>query len=268
MTRRVLSVLAVDDEPPALDELVHLLSSQPLVARVVCASNAVQALRLLQEHPLDALFLDISMPGLSGIELGELLAGMAVPPALVYVTAFREHAVSAFAVGAVDYLLKPVRPERLTAALDRVARRRTTEEAARRRPVEQAEADDLAALPVDLNGRTLFVHREDVRYAEAHGDYVRLYTAYGAYQLRLALSTLAARWAGAGFVRVHRAYLVPVRHVRELRDDPLGGLLVRVELSPGTARDLPVSRRHARALKARLQLAARRGELGGGRMSG
>lgn len=261
MRRQGLSVLAVDDEPPALDELVHLLSSQPLVARVAAASDAVQALRLLQERPLDALFLDISMPGLSGIELGELLARMAAPPELVYVTAFQEHAVSAFAVGAVDYLLKPVRPERLAAALDRVARRWSAGTAARDRP---EEPDDLAALPVDLDGRTLFVHCEDVRYAEAHGDYVRLHTAYGAYQLRLALTTLAARWESAGFVRVHRAYLVPLRHVRELRDDPLGGLLVRVELSPGTARDLPVSRRHARALKARLLLAARRGELGGG----
>ena len=110
-------VLAVDDEPPALDELAYLLARRSEVGEVVRAGDATAALRELADHRVDAIFLDINMPGLSGLELAGVLAKYASPPAIVFVTAHDDRAVDAFEVGAVDYLLKSVSAERLGAAL-------------------------------------------------------------------------------------------------------------------------------------------------------
>ena len=121
-----LRVLAVDDVGPALDELCQLLRDSVGVASVEAAGDALTALRLIQSTPLDAVFLDISMPGMDGLELAGLLGRLTDPPVIVFVTAFEEHAVSAYGVGAVDYLLKPVASERLTAALGRVQRVRSS----------------------------------------------------------------------------------------------------------------------------------------------
>jgi len=121
-----LVVLAVDDEPPALDELAFLLRADPRVAEVRTAVDAVTALQQLEAAPVDAVFLDIRMPGLSGLELARVLARFAAPPAVVFVTAHEGAAVDAFALRAVDYLLKPVRSDRLADALDRISSSPTT----------------------------------------------------------------------------------------------------------------------------------------------
>ncbi len=113
-------MLAVDDEAPALDELAYLLGRHPCVAQVHRAGDATSALRELNVRTIDAVFLDINMPGLSGIELAGVLANYAQPPAIVFVTAHDDKAVAAFDVGAVDYLLKPIREDRLDEAVRRV----------------------------------------------------------------------------------------------------------------------------------------------------
>lgn len=124
----LLRVLAVDDEPPALDELVFSLRQHERIGCVTAASDATEALRLLHSEDFDAVFLDIHMPGLNGMELAHLLQRFARQPAVVFVTAFDDHAVEAFEVKAVDYLLKPLRAERLNEALGQVdqARARVT----------------------------------------------------------------------------------------------------------------------------------------------
>ncbi len=249
MTRR-MRVLAVDDVAPALAELSRLLRESPDVAEVAEAGDPITALRLIQAGPLDAVFLDISMPGMNGLELGSLLARMTDPPVVVFVTAYEEHAASAYGIGAVDYLLKPVSAERLAAALARVRRFGAAETAAPPPPV-----DALAAVPVELAGRTRFVRRDDVRFVEAHGDYVRLHTPSGAFLVRIPISRLEEHWQPAGFSRVHRSYLLAVPAVRELRSDLSGGLLAHTDVG-----DVPVSRRHARELRELLLEAATRGE--------
>ena len=117
---RPLMVLAVDDEAPALDELAYLLDEHPDIAEVLRASDATSALRELNRRPIDAVFLDINMPGLSGLELAGVLANFSYRPAVVFVTAHDDKAVEAFDVGAVDYLLKPIRQSRLDEAVRRV----------------------------------------------------------------------------------------------------------------------------------------------------
>jgi DNA-binding LytR/AlgR family response regulator len=251
-----LKVLAVDDVPPALNELCTLLREAPEVAEVAGAGDAVSALRMIQSGRFDAVFLDVAMPGLDGLELASLLAKLTDPPVIVFVTAYDQHAVAAYGIGAVDYLLKPVRAERLADALARVLRvvpggaAEASDEAAAALP------DAMAALPVETAGRTRYVRRNEVHYVEAHGDYVRLYTHSGVHLVRMPISRLEEYWESAGFVRVHRSFLVALGAVRELRSDSVGGLLAHTDLG-----DVPVSRRHARELRERLLQAARRGQL-------
>ncbi len=233
-----LIVLAVDDEPPALDELAYLLREDPRIGEVHTAPDALTALRLLEQASVDAVFLDIGMPGLDGLELGRVLARFADAPELVFVTAYDGAAVGAFELEAVDYLLKPLRADRLAEAVRRVAESRGG---------EQAQPAPEQTIAVELGGVTRWVPVSEVRYVEAHGDYARLHTADGSHLVRVPMSSLEERWAPLGFLRVHRSYLVAASHIRELRVEPGGGHAVRVgDLV------LPVSRRHSRELKDRL----------------
>ena len=244
-----LHVLAVDDEPPALDELAYLLRADPAIASVRTASDAMTALKTLDGGDVDAVFLDIRMPGLSGLDLAKVLARFAAPPPVVFVTAYDDAAVDAFALRAVDYLLKPVRADRLAEAVRRLLVARSAPATAR---TDDDKAADEETVPVELGGVTRFIALSTVRHVEAHGDYARLHTADGSHLVRVPLTVLEERWARAGFVRIHRSYLVATGYLSELRVEPGGGHVVRV----GDAL-LPVSRRHARELKDRLVRRAR-----------
>ncbi|MDA2806396.1 LytR/AlgR family response regulator transcription factor [Nocardiopsis suaedae] len=253
-----LRVLAVDDVRPALEEFARLLDASPDVAETATADDPIGALKQIQAGRFDAVFLDISMPGLDGLELGSLLSRLSEPPAIVFVTAHERHAVTAYGIGAVDYLLKPVRAERLAAALDKVSRAvRSAPEAAPPGRAPRPDPDPLPVLPVETAGRTRYVRRTEVFYAEANGDYVRLHTRGGAHLVRMPLSRLEEYWAPCGFSRVHRGFLVALDAVRELHSDTAGQLLARTEVG-----DVPVSRRHARELRERLLQAARGGPVG------
>jgi DNA-binding LytR/AlgR family response regulator len=248
-----LRVLVVDDEEPAVDDLVYLLSEEPGVGDVTGVADATAALRHLQEHEVDVVFLDIKMPGLDGLELARLLARFARPPEVVFVTAYDEHAVEAFEVRATDYLLKPVRPERLRQALDRARQLdengRAASEPSLPAGVPGERAEPLAVIPVEVAGRLRLIERDSVAWAEARGDYVRLHGAgSGPHLVRVAMSTLEQAWSPHGFFRIHRGYLVSLRRVEEVRTDVGRGCLVRID---GT--ELPVSRRHVRDFKERLQ---------------
>ncbi|MGZ4495146.1 MAG: LytR/AlgR family response regulator transcription factor [Nocardioides sp.] len=237
-----LRVLAVDDERPALADLAWMLERDPRVAAVSTTGPATEALRVLQEDPVDAVFTDIAMPGLSGLDLAKVLARFKQPPPVVFITAHEEHAVDAFELNAVDYLLKPVRDDRLAEAV-----RRVTE------AVTGGATTAEATIAVELGGVTRFVSRGDVRYAEAQGDYARLHTASGSHLVRVPLTTLEEDWREAGFVRIHRSLLVALPHVDEVRMDA-GRCSVIVG---GT--ELGVSRRHTRELRDLLVRRARPG---------
>ncbi|MEW2417359.1 LytTR family DNA-binding domain-containing protein [Streptomyces sp. NPDC046866] len=268
----MLRVLAVDDEKPLLEELLYLLRSDPRVTSAEGASDATGALRritrALETGPdgpdgIDVVFLDIHMAGLTGLDIARLLAGFAQPPLVVFVTAHEGFAVQAFDLKAVDYVLKPVRPERLAEAvrracaqLDRSAAAGQPAVPAQRHPAPgPAPAPAAAAgaragadrgpdqIAVELGGVTRFVAIADIAYVEAQGDYARLHTDAGSHLVRIPLSTLEERWAARGFVRIHRRHLVALRRIDELRLDA-GTTSVRI----GTA-ELQVSRRHARQLR-------------------
>lgn len=268
----MLRVLAVDDEAPALEELLYLLRADPRVGRAEGAADATEALRRISraldggedgDSTLDVVFLDIHMPGLTGLDTARLLAGFARPPLIVFVTAHEGFAVQAFDLKAVDYVLKPVRRERLAEAVRRVSELVEDSRPAAPRPVDnpapdrhgpvpaEGSADDV--IPVELGGVTRFVHVAQVSYAEAQGDYARLHTPTGGHLVRIPLSALEERWSDRGFVRIHRRYLVALRAIQELHLDA-GNVSVRVG-----GEQLAVSRRHARELRDLLVRQARGG---------
>ncbi|HET8658531.1 MAG TPA: LytTR family DNA-binding domain-containing protein, partial [Micromonosporaceae bacterium] len=230
-----LRVLAVDDEPPALDELAYLLRGDSRVARVHTAADATEALRVLRDADVDAVFLDIRMPGLDGMELARVLRRFARPPAIVFVTAYDDRAADAFDLGVADYVRKPVQVERLAESLRRIISSRLVPDPAAAAGVRR---EDDPTIPVELAGTTRLLPRSAVRWVEAQGDYARLHTGDGSHLVRVPLTTLADRWADAGFVRIHRSYLVQLSRISELRLASSGYVVV----VDGT--ELPVSRRH------------------------
>ncbi|MCW2791276.1 MAG: lytR [Nocardioides sp.] len=239
-----LKVLVVDDERPALDELAYLLAQDPRIGEVLTSDSATEGLRILQELDVDVVFLDIQMPGLTGLELAQVLARFRAPPPIVFVTAHEGHAVEAFDLQAVDYVLKPVRADRLAEAVRRVVE-----------GGDRAAASLDAQIPVERGGVTRFLSRSDITHVEAQGDYARLHTGAGSHLVRTPLSTLEEEWASAGFVRIHRSLLVSLAHVDEVRMDA-GRCTVWID-GPAGGTELVVSRRHTRQLR---ELLVRRAE--------
>lgn len=234
-----LRVLVVDDEHPVLDELTYLLSGNEYVGEIHQAATARDALQILHEHEVDALFLDIAMPELSGLDLAHEIESGPLTPRIVFVTAHDSHAVDAFELDADDYLLKPVRRSRLDEAVRRV------------RDALAHDSSDDATIAVELGGVTRFIRRSDVVYVEAQGDYARLHVDGGTHLIRTSLSTLAERWADAGFIRIHRSVLVAAPQIRALRTVQ-GTSTVTVELD-GQPVELQVARRAVRQLRQYLQ---------------
>jgi DNA-binding LytR/AlgR family response regulator len=229
-----LRVLVIDDERPALDELAFLLQGDDRVTDVLTCDSATDALRVLREREVDCVFLDIQMPGLTGLELAQVLSRFRSPPPIVFVTAHEGHAVEAFELQAVDYVLKPVRADRLAEAVRRVVHGGE----------RAATALQGTQIPVERAGVTRFIDRDDVTHVEAHGDYARLHTAGDSFLVRTPLSSLEEEWGPAGFVRIHRSLLVALAHVKEVRMEA-----GRCSVLVGTSTELGVSRRHTRELR-------------------
>jgi DNA-binding LytR/AlgR family response regulator len=229
----------LDDESHARDEIAYLLGGDPRIASVRTAASSASALKLLSTEAFDVLFCDIKMPGLDGLELARLVAQFATPLSIVFVTAYDDHAVEAFSLQATDYVMKPIRPERLRKAVRRAW-------ALKKEPAGPPEQDEV--IPVELGGVTRFVRRSQVRWVEAQGDYARLHTGDGEQHLiRATLNVLAERWSEAGFVRVHRSALVRLDRVDEMIRSVDGHTVLRLG-----AVELTVSRRHYREVRDRL----------------
>jgi len=244
-----LSALLVDDEVPALSELTFLLRQDDRIGEIRTATSGADALRALDANPVDVVFCDIKMPGLDGMDFARVLARFAERPQIVFVTAYDEHAVDAFEVRATDYVMKPVRADRLTEAVRRVmaARGEAAPSGTGSGPASTAQpAPEDETIPIELGGVTTFIQRSQVLYAQAHGDYARLHTTTGSHLVRISLTTLEDRWGASGFVRIHRSTLISLPQVTEVRMDR-GRCSVRLD-----GVELQVSRRHTRDLRDRL----------------
>lgn len=245
-----MRALVVDDEKPARDEMVYMLQRLHPEAQVEEADNALEALALLQRNRYDVVFLDIRMPGLSGLDAMKVINQIPQRPHVVFITAYDEYAVEAFEVAATDYLLKPVSEQRLRLSLERLTS--TPRPAREGHSSEPASGGRQGKLPVEWEGRTIILNTQDIRYACAQGDYTFIRTYQDEYKTRYSLAELAERLVPAGFLRVHRSFLVNLDHILEVH--PFFGGTYVVVLDDKAHSEVPVARASVRTLKNALGL--------------
>jgi two-component system response regulator LytT len=237
----MIKAIIVDDEAPSRSELRYLLDETKQVEIVAEAANVREAIERLKEKGADVMFLDINMPRANGLQLAEAFNRLKYPPAIVFVTAYSEHAAKAFDVNAVDYLVKPVETERLLQALTKVKHYVSAFS-----KEQQAER-----IPVEKSGKKLLVSTDKIRYIMAKDDYSYLHTENDRYLSTVSLAQLEARLEPYGFFRVHRRYLVNLACVEEVTPVTGGTLLLALS---GEDESIPVSRRRVAALKKALGL--------------
>jgi DNA-binding LytR/AlgR family response regulator len=237
----VIRALIVDDEAPARGELRYLLSAHPELEVVGEAASAREALALAGSIRYDAVFLDVEMPEMTGLEVARLVLDRRERPAVVFVTAHERYAVDAFAVEAFDYLVKPVDPERLARVVERLTHSR------------RAAAPEVEKVPVvSAGGAKTLLDYDAIHWIEADGDYSRVHTYDRAYLATAPLGELEERLAGHGFARVHRSHVVNRAKVAAVRR--AGPDRIRLALDDEAKTELDVARRQTRALRERLRL--------------
>jgi len=237
-----LSAVIVDDEQLARDELAYLLKNVGDVNVVAQGKNGLEAISLIKEHNPDLVFLDVQMPGLDGFGVIKKLLDKKVPlPKIVFATAFDQYAVKAFEVNAVDYLLKPIEPERLAAALDKL---QATPLGARR---DAHKDSPLEQLFVRDGPRCWFIPLRDVSVFSAEGNYVRMQWGQERPLLGRSLAALESKLDPQRFFRANRQQIINLEFIRSV-DLGVGGRL-HVQLNDG--REVQISRRQARQFRER-----------------
>jgi two-component system LytT family response regulator/two-component system response regulator LytT len=257
-----LRTVVVDDEQLARDELCFLLGHIDGVEVVGQAGNGVEALRVIEDQAPDVIMLDVQMPGLTGFEVARRLLDAGVESQLVFVTAFDRHAIEAFDVNAVDYLLKPVEASRLVTAVDRV-RRRIQLDRATARPAGAGldrllqalgERQDVRhQLAVRVGDRFLLIQADEVVHASVEDDVITVVTnsLSGTSNYRT-LDELQARLDPGVFWRVHRSHLVNINKIKEIVPWFSRNYLLKMRDAKGS--EIPVSRSQTKRLREYLRL--------------
>lgn len=244
----MIRVLIADDEPPARDKLQRWLGEQADLEVVARAEDGLQAAAAIDQARPDVAFLDIQMPGLNGLEVAAQLE-QATAPLIVFVTAYDEHAVKAFDLNAIDYLLKPYDKERLLKSLTRV-RERLGDRHSRAPAVVTARAQTNSSdrLLVPEGERLQLIDSGSIDWLEADDNYVHVHAAARRYLLRRTLQDLLAQLGEQRFVRIHKSTAVNISAIASLT--PLFKGDYEVSLRNGRA--LRLSRRYKDALFARM----------------
>ena len=242
-----MKILIVDDEPLARERMASLLRDLGGYELSGEASNGREAVEKAEALGVDVVLLDVAMPVMDGLEAARHLAGMALPPAVVFCTAFDQHALAAFEAAAVDYLVKPVRPERLAEALERARRQRLAQQL----PALPAQSSGRrrSHLSARLRGCLRLIPVDDIRYLQAEEKYVVVHHGRGEDLVEESLKSLEAEF-GERFIRIHRNCLVAWDEFAELRRSTDGQ--VHAILRHGGA-PLEVSRRCLPQLRERLK---------------
>jgi two-component system LytT family response regulator len=230
-------VVVVDDESIARQRTSRLVSAMPNVELLAACDGAEALLTCLREQEVDLVLLDIRMPGLDGIELAAMLGEDG--PSIVYVSAYREHAIDAFDVGAVDYVLKPVEPKRLQRAVERARAAR-----------EERATPPPARLAVHHAGDVLLLDPATITHCSFDGTLVSIHRAEQAPLLSERSLTELEGALPPGFVRVHRRHLIALAHVARLEPTPSGGYRAVMANGDGVS----VSRQAARRLRRQLDI--------------
>ena len=257
-----LRTVVVDDEQLAREELCFLLQQIGGIDVVAQAGNGVEALRVIEEFQPDLVMLDVQMPGITGFEVARRVMEAGFESHVVFVTAFDQYAIDAFEVNAVDYLLKPVEPARLTTAVDRARRRLAVERTAQRPGGEdierlvqlladrQTRRDQLA---IKVEDRFLLIHADEMVFASVDNEEIRVVTnsLSGTSNYRT-LDELQARLDPGVFWRVHRSHLVNINKIKEIVPWFSRNYILKMKDARGS--EIPVSRSQTRRLRDYLKL--------------
>ena len=238
-----MKVLIVDDEAPARTRLEDMVGEMDDCEVCALAANGSEALEMASRHQPDVLLMDIRMPGMDGMEAARHLQAMEQPPAIIFTTAYNDYALQAFETHAVDYLLKPVRQERLAEALLNAQRLTRVQVAALNEAEEQSPVRERICARV--RGALQLVPVADIRYFQADQKYVTLCTADMSVLIEETLKALEEEFADQ-FVRIHRNALVASRYIIGMEKDEEGHACVRLADVDIT---LEVSRRHAAQIR-------------------
>lgn len=229
----MIRVIAVDDEPLALRQLESYIAKVPFLELVASCSDALQAMRVLEEKSVDAMFVDINMPELSGMEFVRNLEN---PPLVVFTTAYSQYAIEGYKVDAVDYLLKPFGLNDFVRASEKLRSRLAAVQPA----ISPASEDDSLFFKTDY--RTVRVRLSEIRYIESMSEYVKIYVdgAQAPVLVLLSLKYLMDKLPADAFLRIHRSYIIALSHLREASKG-------EVTLDDGTV--LPVGDLYRQGLK-------------------
>ncbi|UEG55022.1 response regulator [Mucilaginibacter daejeonensis] len=190
----MIRCIVVDDEPLALEVLELFIARTTQLQLVAKCGNAIDAFKVLHDQHIDLMFIDIKMPGISGLDF---VSALKEPPSVIFTTAFAEHAIKGFELEAVDYLLKPITFERFEKSIHKLLKTR---------PVEQVNANDHTYFKV--SGRLIKIFHADLLYARSVKDYILLHTKSGNHLVHMTMKYLAELLPSPIFLRIHRSYLV------------------------------------------------------------
>ncbi len=246
-----MKILIVDDEVLARERLQAMIAELRPDAGIGQAENGLRALEWIQNTPPDVVLLDIRMPVMTGLEAAQHIAKLETPPAIIFTTAYQEHALSAFQLNAIDYLLKPIRRERLQTALGKAALLSRARIAGLKRSLnDDGKRTHLSAFS---QGRMQLIPIGDIYYLKAEQKYVSVVFPAGELLIDESLKSLENEFPGV-FIRVHRNALVAVRRIHQLRLSAGGGYEICLH---GMAARIRVSRRHLAELRQRLKTMSR-----------
>ena len=245
-----MKVLIVDDEPLAQQRLQQMLKEHAQVSEVILANNGLQAVESTQENKPDVVLMDIRMPGMDGLEAAEHISLMEKIPAIIFTTAYDEYALDAFKVHAVDYLLKPVRADKLEAALTRACQLNRAQleaiksEIASSNP-EQSKLNARKNIAAKISGNIQLIPIEDILYFQAEQKYVTVKHLHGETIIEDTLKELQVEFEHS-FLRIHRNALVGKKYITGLRKDNSGHTFITIAQDD---KKLEISRRHLSSVK-------------------
>lgn len=250
----MIRILVVDDEALAREELSRLIACDKGFQVVATASNGLEALKKIEQDNIDAVFLDIDMPGMNGLEVASRLAESEAPPRIVFATAFNQYAIEAFKINAIDYILKPYEPARVQQSLDRIREVLKTQGVYREKLLALEDTLIRKGMLKKIIGHRrnskdrIVLDPGDIFYFYAHSAEVFAYSTAGEFLIKLTLKELTENLNTAQFAQTHKAYIVNLGQIEKVV--PMFSGNFEIILKDPQHTKIPLSRRYASSVKS------------------
>jgi two-component system response regulator LytT len=242
-----MRILIVDDEPLARDELAYLLGKCEGVSDIAQADSIEEALGAMLEEPVDLLFLDIHLTNESGLALAEKINKLKKPPLVIFATAYDDYAIKAFELNAIDYVLKPFELERIQQAVKKAFEQHNRQRS-RQSETAKPKGDGLQVLPIQMDERIYMLQVPEIIAIGVENGETTIYTRSMAYSIHEPLTTLEKKIGGHPFLRVHRAFLINLREIKEIQP----WFNHTFQLTMGNGLKVPVSRSYMKDFKEKV----------------